>query len=318
MMRTLIVGAGATGGYFGARLIAAGRDVTFLVRPQRAKQLAADGLRVASLNGDLVIERPSTVVAHDLRGPYDLIVLSSKAHDLAGAIDSFAPAVGPESAILPLLNGMAHMPILDARFGIYRVFGGATNISAVRDPDGRIRHLGKFDRLYFGPRNQAATTPRTNAIAGILLDAGFESHLRPDIAQDLWDKWVAIATGAGITCLMRASIGDLVAAGASALPPQLLAECASVAAAEGFPPTDAYLDQVHRFLTLEGSPFTSSMLRDLESNAPIEAQQIIGDLLDRARKHSVSTPLLGAVHAHLRSYEERRERESATSTTNSN
>jgi 2-dehydropantoate 2-reductase len=312
-MRTLIVGAGALGGYFGAKLIQTGRDVTFLVRPLRARQLAADGLQILSPNGNLSVAQPPVVLAKDLRSAFDLILLSCKAHDLASAMDSFAPAVGPETAILPLLNGMAHMPALDARFGVHCVLGGASNISAVRDPDGTIRHLSALDRLYFGVRDLPAgapPTPRIRAIADTLLNANFEAHLRPTIMQDMWEKWAAIATGAGLTCLMRASVGDIVAAGGAPLARQLLAECASVAASEGFPPAPAFLDQVSRFLTTLGSTFTTSMLRDLESGAPIEAHQIIGDLLDHARRHSLATPLLAVVHAHLRCHEERRSHKS--------
>lgn len=302
-MRILIVGAGATGGYFGARLLDAGRDATFLVRPARAAQLAAEGLTIDSPCGNLHIANPPGTLRPE--HPYDLIVLSCKAQDLAGAMDSLAPAVGPDSAILPLLNGMAHMQALDQRFGAEHVLGGATNISSVRTPEGRILHLNTVHRLYFGDRTMP-TSPRLERIAAALADANFESHLRPDIQHDLWQKWVAIATAAGITCLMRAAAGDIVAAGAGPLIHQLLDENASIASAEGFPPQPQFLAETLGFLTRPGSRFTASMLRDIESNHPIEAQAIIGDLLALAHRHALPVPLLTVVDAHLRAYEARR------------
>src|SRR5215471_5721246 len=98
-MRFLVVGAGATGGYFGGRLIEAGRDVTFLVRPTRAAQLAAAGLTITSPAGDVSLPPPPTVLARDLRGAFDVVILASKAYDLDSAMDSAAPAVGPDTAV---------------------------------------------------------------------------------------------------------------------------------------------------------------------------------------------------------------------------
>src|SRR5947209_7741418 len=115
-MRTLVIGAGALGGYFGACLIRAGRRVSFLVRPQRAAQLARDGLRVVSPHGDFTVAAP-TVLAGGIDGPFDLVFLGVKSYSLDEAMEQFAPAVGPSTMILPILNGMAHLDRLSARFG---------------------------------------------------------------------------------------------------------------------------------------------------------------------------------------------------------
>ncbi len=312
-MQILIVGAGALGGYFGARLLAAGRDVTFLVRSRRAAQLLSDGLRVESPFGNLHLQAPPTVQASALQGSYDLILLSCKAHDLSSAMDDFAPAVGPETAILPLLNGMAHMHTLAARFGPEHVLGGLSNISATLTPEGVVRQLGNVHRLAFGDPTQAPDTPaspRLQAIARTLADANFDDDLSPRILHEMWVKWVSIATYAGTTCLMRAAIGDIVAAGGLPFAQALLAECASVATAEGYPPAPGDLDYAAGMISRTGSLFTASMLRDLEAGAPVECQQILGDLLQRAQQRSLPTPVLAIAHAHVRSYEERRKRES--------
>jgi 2-dehydropantoate 2-reductase len=307
-MRILIVGAGGLGGFFGAYLLAAQRDVTFLVRPQRAQQLRSNGLQLESPNGNLEIPHPPTVLAAELTQPFDLILLSCKAYDLESAIADFAPAVGENTAILPLLNGMAHMDTLDQRFGRRRVLGGLTTVSAAKESDGRILHLNDFDLLQFGDRDQPSSDPARH-IAETLCVRGFRADLRLNILQDMWQKWLSIAMGAGITCLLRAAVGDIVAAGASPLVSKLLAETAAIASAEGFPPAQQFLDFAVSKFTEPGSLLTTSMLRDLEAGNAIEAHQIIGDLLDHARRRAVPTPFLEVVHFHLRCYEERRRRE---------
>src|ERR1700756_2467083 len=137
-MRILVVGAGAIGGYFGARLAAAGRNVTFLVRPKRAEQLARGGLFVRSPNGDVKVAPPPVGTEATLRDPYDLVFLSCKSFDLEGAMSSFARAVGPDTAILPMLNGMGHIDTLQKRFGAGSVLGGQCQISTTLDAEGRV------------------------------------------------------------------------------------------------------------------------------------------------------------------------------------
>src|SRR6201981_1301194 len=204
-MRILVVGAGALGGYFGGRLKEAGRDVTFLVRPHRAEHLAKTGLIVRSPKGDINIPAPPTVFAERLSAPFDLILLSYKAYDLQGAMDSFAPAVGANTAILPLLNGMRHMDLLAARFGAAAVLGGQCVISATLDGDGRILHLNDLHFLSFGEQD-GAKTARVAAIATAFSGAKFESQLSTAIMQEMWEKWATIATIAGVTCLLRGAV----------------------------------------------------------------------------------------------------------------
>jgi len=306
-VRILVVGAGAIGGYFGARLIAAGRDVTFLVRSRRAEQLRRDGLVVVSPLGNLNLPTPSLVSAEELHGAYDLIIVSSKSYDLEGSIKDFAPGVGPNSRVLPLLNGMRHLDVLDARFGAQRVLGGVARISSTLDADGRIQQLGSFNALVFGARVPGAD-PLIDAIAVALRVSGFEAHLSSDILLEMWEKWVFIAAAASTTTLMRATVGDILAAGAGDIPERLMQECAAVAAENGFAPRDAATNAGLAVLTAPGSGFTASMLRDIEQGSRIEADHIVGDLLRRAANPS-RTSLLATAHAHLRAYEARRRRE---------
>jgi 2-dehydropantoate 2-reductase len=311
-MRILVIGAGALGGYFGGRLKEAGGDVTFLVRPRRAEQLAKTGLIVRSPCGDLTIANPPTILAEQLRAPFDLILLSCKAYDLQSAMDSFAPAVGQDTAIVPLLNGMKHMDLLAARFGAGAVLGGQCVISATLDPEGRVVHLNDLHFVSFGEQN-GTKSARATAIAAAFSGARFQSQLSTTILQEMWEKWSFIAAAAGITCLMRGAFGDIVAAGAVKFATDMFAECCAIAAANGFAPGEVALKRSHGMLTAPGSPIAASMLRDIERGAPIEADHIVGDLLQRGGKNPGAYPLLEIAYAHLRTYEARRGREGTAS-----
>ena len=209
-MKIVILGAGAIGGYFGARLLEAGRAVTFLVRPGRAERLRQAGLQVRSVFGDVNIPRPPTVLA-DAVTPADLVILSCKAYDLDDAIKSLAPAVGPGTAVLPLLNGMAHLDRLEEAFGASRVLGGQCVIGATLDPDGTIRHLNDAHALTFGER-VGGLSPRVAAIAEAMAGATFLPRASEHILTEMWEKWVFLASLAAASCLMRAPVGDIVAA----------------------------------------------------------------------------------------------------------
>ncbi|HWZ70226.1 MAG TPA: 2-dehydropantoate 2-reductase [Casimicrobiaceae bacterium] len=309
-MRILVVGAGAIGGYFGGRLHEAGRDVSFLVRPQRARELAQSGLVIISPAGNATLRDVKTVLAESITPAFDLVLLSCKAYDLGSAILSFAPAVGPSTAILPLLNGMRHLDELDRKFGKSRVLGGQCVIAATLNKERAIVHLNDMHALSFGERD-GGISERIQAIATAMQGAKFEVHASEKIVQEMWDKWVFLATLAGATCLFRGSIGDILAApqGAERML-DLLEECHAVANASGYPLRTDVSERMRKTLTT-ASPLTASMLRDIEGNARIEADHIIGDLISRAAvqgKTPIDLPMLRIVYIHLKAYEARRER----------
>lgn len=302
-MRILVVGAGATGGYFGGRLLQHGRDVTFLVREKRAAQLAKHGLSIHSSTGDAALPPPPTVLASDLHEPYDLILLSCKAYGLEQAMADIAPAVGPQTAILPLLNGMRQLDLLDARFGAQHVLGGQCVIAATLDAQGAVRHLNQSHSLTFGERDGSASE-RMQQITRSLADAGFESRPSGTILQDMWDKWVFLASLAGITCLMRGSVGAVAAApGGTAATLSLLEECRAAAERSGHAPAEATLQRARAVLTEAGSSLTASMLRDLQHGHAIEADHVIGDMLARADPQHAAPSMLSIVYAHMKVYE---------------
>jgi 2-dehydropantoate 2-reductase len=303
-MRILIVGAGAVGGYFGGRLAQAGRDVTFLVRPVRAKQLSRDGLRIVSPHGDAVLS-PKVVSAEEIDTPYDLVFLSVKAYALEAAMNDFAAAVGRDTMILPVLNGMRHIDLLAKRFGEHAVTGGVCLVAAEIDDQGRIVQLADVQRLVYGERN-GESTPRLKTLDATLRGAGFDARLSSDIMQAMWEKWIQLASLGAITCLMRGTIGEIVAApGGTELPIALLNESAAVASACGRKPSEDFLSRNAAAMTKPGSSLTSSMYRDLRKGAPVEADHILGDLIERGSVHGVATPLLKAALVNLRVYQDR-------------
>ena len=300
-LRILVVGAGAVGGYFAARLAAAGRDVTILVRPARAAQLQSTGLQVFSPHGDVTVQ-PKLLLASELKDPFDLILVSTKAYSLEAAMNDFAPAVGPGTAILPLLNGMAHIDTLIARFGKEAVLGGASRIVADLDTEGRVHQFGPLHDIVFGELTREVT-PRIQAIDAALRDCGFPTTLSPNILASMWMKWVLLSSLAGTTCLLRASVGQLEAVKYGAeVARTIVDESASVAAANGYPQDAAFIDSHKARMTEPGSALTASMFRDLSKGQPVESEQILGDFLARADAHNVHPPLLTAAYVQLTVY----------------
>jgi 2-dehydropantoate 2-reductase len=304
----LVLGAGGVGGYFGGRLAEAGADVTFLVRPKRAAQVAADGLRIRSRFGDARLE-VSCVTQDKARPEYDVVMLTAKAYDLESALEAIAPALAGRGHVLPLLNGMSHLAALDQRFGRERVLGGVAYIAATLSPDGEVQHLNDFHRVAFGPR-AASAGPACDALAAAFARTIVQWQRVDAIEQAMWDKWVLLATLAGITCLMRAAVGDIAATGSGErLTLALLAECAAVAGAEGFATGEPALANYRAMLTKPGSDFTASMLRDIESRGRTEGDHILGALLALGRKHGIATPILETAATHLEAYAARKKRE---------
>jgi 2-dehydropantoate 2-reductase len=306
-MKILVFGAGATGGYFGGRMIEGGVDATFFVRPARAEKLKQTGLVIKSaFGGDLSIPAPIATGA-DPGGPYDAVLLSCKAYDLESALTALTPAVGPETLIIPILNGMRHLDAISSHFGAHRTLGGICLISSSLDSDGRIIHHNDKHAVIFGER-AGGSSPRVEALTNALQPAKMEIRLSIDIMQEMWDKWVFLAPLAATTCLMRAAVGDVVAAAGPEFTLGFVAECETVARANSHSPNKQQIAWIRNTLTQAGSPIMASMMRDVERGGPVEADHVIGDMIQRgggARK----MPLMQLAYQHLKAYEARRKRE---------
>ncbi|MGW6742678.1 ketopantoate reductase family protein [Streptomyces sp. NPDC055025] len=320
-MRLLVVGAGATGGYFGARLVRADRDVTFLVRPGRAAVLRERGLRITGAGEDDRIDA-RLVTAAELRdshgsdgstdgsdgsdGPYDLVLMSVKATALAQAMEDIAPAVGPSTAILPVLNGIGHLDALSARFGTAAVLGGVALLATSVDTRGDIVVLAPGAKLTLGDQSGGAASPRTGRALELLGGAGFDVTVSENILAEMWHKWVFIATAGAITCLMRGTVGDIVSVpGGTEYAKAVLTETAAVSAAAGFPLPDERFATLRKTLTQPDSSFGPSFYRDVTAGRSTEVEHVFGDLTSRAAALSVPTPLMDLATMNLRVYEHR-------------
>jgi 2-dehydropantoate 2-reductase len=298
MKKLLFLGAGGVGGYFGARLIEAGVDISFLVRPERASLLAAQGLRVASPHGDLNL-KVRCVTRDTVTPDYDLVLLAPKAYDLADALDAIIPAMGPQTFVLPLLNGLAHIDLLDARFGADRVIGGVAHIVATLAADGSIQHLNPIHTLTAGGRDASTKQAAADFIA-LCGPAKFDAALSADILSALWDKWAFLATLAAVTTLTRGAIGQVMdTTHGESLLRRVYAEGLTVAQRSGAVIAEAAQSRALGRLTQRGSSLTASMLRDLQAGLRTEHDHVLGDLVRRAQQHAVDTPLLAMAHCHL-------------------
>lgn len=317
-MRILVLGAGAIGGYFGGRLLEAGRDVTFLVRPRRAEILADQGLPIDSPFGDVLLPHPPTLTAAQLaaaassggdNAAFDVVILTCKSYDLEQSIADIDPAVGPRTLIIPMLNGMRHLQRLDEAFGKEHVLGGKCHISTRLDASGRILHLSNVHDFVYGERfpEQSAAV---DAIDSLFEGVKFGPNHTRQIILEMWEKWFFLATLAGINCLMRGSVGDIVNAGGGEYTARLLEECRSIATAAGYPPRSHVYEDLSRRVLNPNSTLTASLMTDLEAGGPNEADQILYDLKTyRPATSEGSLNLLNLACLHLQVSKVRKERE---------
>ncbi len=306
-MRILVLGAGALGGYFGGRLLQAGAEVAFQVRPGRRAQLQAAGLVIESPDGNF--RQPVETLAPEQAAPgWDLVLLTCKAYDLEAAIAAIRPAVDARTAVLPVLNGLSHLATLQAAFGTGRVLGGIAKIQATLTPEGTVRRLNDWRYLTFG-ETDGTVSPRVRALAALCGNApGVVAEAVPDIVFRMWEKLVHLGTSAIGTVLLRASTGEIARApGGVALMHRVLARNAAIAEANGHPMRAAYLEEFRAVFADPAGAYSTSMLRDLEAGGRIEADHVLGFLLEAARAAGVPHELHEAAYVHAKAFEQRRD-----------
>ncbi len=305
-MRYLILGAGALGGYFGAMLIKGGADVTFLVRPTRAAQLKRDGLVVKTQDGGELRTQVKIVQQGQLEGTYDVVLLSCKAYDLGGAMDAIGPAMGEQSVIVPVLNGVRHIDVLTERFGSGRVLGGLTIINAALMPDGTIQQSQVRVNITAIGELDGRLSSRCTAIKTALEAGGIPVQVTDNILVMMWEKFFGFACSATIASLSRSRAGVIArAADGASFVSAVIGECTRVVTAVGYPPLPAFnsAGQISGLFSQPDSAFGPSMLIDMEDGRPTEGEHTIGDLAERAVQAGVSAPLLTAARCNLQTYE---------------
>ena len=304
-LRFLVLGAGGVGGYFGARLTEGGVDTTFLVREARRARLRDGGIKIQSdFFDDADVPSIQAITADEIDGPFDVVLVTCKAYQLDDAMETIAPAVGPDTAILPILNGMKQIDMLRARFGAERVLGGTTYIGARLDAEnGDIAHFGDFHRIAFGEM-AGGSSARVEAIMALNDQVKFDLDLTEDISQVMWDKFAMLCAMSSVNTLTRGTVGEILdtPSGHDFLM-AALAESRDMAHALGHTVTDKTIALYEKMFSTEGSKFASSMLRDVKAGNRTEGDHIIGDMVDRAQAAGLHTPILLAARVSLAVHE---------------
>jgi len=304
-MRILMAGAGATGGYFGARLAQAGQDVTFLVRERRFQQLQTNGLVLQTPQGTEKLE-PQLIQARSLSDHYDLIIITVKSFALEQLMEDIAPAVGPDTLIMPILNGMRHIATLQQRFGDDKVIGGLCKINATLGDSGEVIQMTPLHQLYYGALD-GNNDARLQRVDAALRTSQVDNRFSDNIMDELWEKWLLLSTLGAVCCLARGDTQQILTTrGGEALLQGIFSEILAVISAEGYQPRPAVTARIFELLNNPETPMTSSMYRDLTQGFDIEADQVIGDLLLRAKRKGLMTPLLNAVDVNLQVYLQQR------------
>jgi 2-dehydropantoate 2-reductase len=233
--------------------------------------------------------------------------LTCKAYDLDDAIDTVRPALGKGAAILPLLNGIAHIEKLNALFGEKQVLGGTARMQVTLTPEGVVRQLNDWQTLTFGEQD-GSESERVKTLKKLLEPTGIEARLSTEIVRELWMKLVHLATVASGTCMMRANLGEIARTPhGTAMMERLLERNAAIAAHAGHKPDEKFLSTYRTLFATRDAKYEASMLRDLEKGGRIESEQILGYMLERCRKAGVADDLHLAAYTHVKAFEERRD-----------
>ncbi|NWG19655.1 MAG: 2-dehydropantoate 2-reductase [Chloroflexi bacterium] len=290
-MHIAIVGAGGVGGYFGGRLAQAGARVTFIARGAHLAALREHGLRIESFLGDSHIAPVRATDDPASVGPVDMVLVATKSWQLDEAISAMTALIGPETGVVPLLNGVEASDRLAAALGAEHALNGMCYIFAYRTAPGAIRHMGIQPSITFGERDNRRT-PRVAALRDWLERAGVRATVPPDITAAVWGKFVFGATTSGLGAVTRAPMGLL-----RALPEtrplfvEGMREIVLVAQARGIALDESAINGA--MAQLDALPYetTASMQRDIMEGRPSELEAQNGAVVRLGREAGVPTPL---------------------------
>lgn len=289
-MKIAIFGAGGVGGYYGARLAAAGEDVHFIARGSHLAAIRTNGLRVASALGDVHVHPAQATEDPAEIGPVEVVMIAVKLYDTEAVAAACPTLMGPDTAVVSFQNGVTAMDTLSAAVGAERVFGGLTYILATIARPGAIEHLGEMAKIRFGEAD-GKRTGRVEALEAACRRAGIDAAVSDDITVDLWTKFAFLAPASGVTSLLRLPLGPIRAdPDTRALLQAAMDEAVTVARAQG---VELPGDLVERHMALvDGLPETmgSSMLHDLTQGKRLELPWLSGTVSRMGREAGVPTP----------------------------
>ncbi|HBT40577.1 MAG TPA: 2-dehydropantoate 2-reductase [Rhodospirillaceae bacterium] len=301
-MRIAIMAAGGVGGYFGARLAAAGHDIHFLARGAHLKAIREGGLRVSSDKSDLHLKDVSVTDDPAEIGPVDAVLFAVKLWDTEASADQCKPLLGPDTLVVPFQNGVRSMDVLSERLGAAHVAGGVAHIAAVIGEPGLIKHTGTMARMTIGERD-GTVTPRIEALKKAFEDGGFDHAVSPNITRSIWEKFIFLSCLSGLTSLCRQPAGPIREnPDARALFEAAIHETAAVGRAEGVPLPEGTEAKTIGFLDGLPAVMKASMFHDLEAGRRLELPWLSGEVVRLGRKHGIPTPVHAAVLGALTFY----------------
>lgn len=302
-MKIVVMGTGGVGGYFGARLAAAGQDVGFVARGRHLQAIRANGLKIISELGNVTIEPAQASDDPADFGIADIVLFCVKAYDTETAAELIRPVVGPDTGVIPFLNGIGHMEILERVLGPGHVIGGVANISALIEAPGVVRHFATMQILRVGEMDDSAS-PRILAFRAACEAAGIEVPVPASIERELWQKVVMICTLAGANCLTRMPLGICRADPATrALMQSLASEVVAVARATKVSLPDDQVDRTMAVMDMLPEAMKASILAALERGEKLEASALNGAIDTLGAAHGIDTPMNRAVYAALSPHE---------------
>jgi len=305
-MRFAILGSGAVGGYFGAKLARSGQDVTFIARGAHLEAIRSRGLAIQSAQlGDFVARAPAESDTAKI-GQVDVAIVSVKAYDNATALPMLKPLIGPETVVMTLQNGVDSVDDCAAIAGQTQVLGGTTYVATALEGPGLIVQTGVHRSIIFGEvfGDRARITPRVQAIAEVLAAADIQVTPVPDARVPIWDKFVYLAAFAGFTGASRLAIGHIWKhPHVREMFYACCREIAAIARAEGVTISANRFETLEEYMTNIPPTTRSSLLIDLEQGKRIEVEALQGAAVRRAQKLGVPVPITSTLYALLKPWE---------------
>jgi 2-dehydropantoate 2-reductase len=300
-MRIAAMAAGAVGGYFGARMAAAGHDVFFVARGANLEAIKKNGLKIESVHGDLHLPKPNVTDDPKSVGAVDIVLFAVKLWDTEKAAELARPLVGPNTRVITLQNGVDSVERVAPILGVEQTVGGATYIATTIAAPGVIKHTSSFAKMRFGRADKRADE-KLNAFASAGKAAKLDIDISADIERERWEKFIFLTAMAGSTAALRSPIGPIAAdPELRAFFRQLMDEAAKVGRAQGVSLDDAYLEDRMKFLQGVVEPgMKASMAHDLERGNRLELDWLNGKVRELGRARNIPTPASDTVYTVLK------------------